>query len=156
MELLHGTDEWYCSTDYIHGNLYEAEELFRQGHEVQSNTLYLIHYPDGIVYEPIPKDPNQYIGCYEIVGDKIMKKNWKIIFWPGLILPVISFVVALLFPLNMVMPPEGVTSSFVLEMIVSFLLANIPTVILLGIYFGCREKIRRKKQLEKMNIQDLQ
>lgn len=75
---------------------------------------------------------------------------------PGLILPVISFVVALLFPLNMVMPPEGVTSSFVLEMIVSFLLANIPTVILLGIYFGCREKIRRKKQLEKMNIQDLQ
>lgn len=75
---------------------------------------------------------------------------------PGLILPVISFVVALLFPLNMVMPPEGVTSSFVLEMIVSFLLANIPTVILLGIYFGCREKMRRKKQLEKMNIQDLQ
>lgn len=76
--------------------------------------------------------------------------------WPGLILPIISFIVALLFPLNMVMPPEGVTSSFVLEMIVSFLLANIPTVILLGIYLGCREKLRRKKQLEKMNIQDLQ
>lgn len=93
MELFHGTDEWYCSTDYIHGNLYEAEELFRQGHEVQSNTLYLIHYPDGIVYEPIPKEPNQYIGCYEIVGDKIMKKNWKIIFWAVLfVIAVIGFI----------------------------------------------------------------
>lgn len=76
--------------------------------------------------------------------------------WPGLILPVISFVVALLFPLNMVMPPEGVTSSFIVEMIAAFLLANIPTIILLLIYFGFRGKKRRRKQLEKMNIQDLQ
>lgn len=76
--------------------------------------------------------------------------------WPGLILPIISFLVALLNPLLMAMPPEGVTGSFVFQMIVVFLLANIPTVVLLGIYFGCREKLRRKKQLEKMNIQDLQ
>lgn len=76
--------------------------------------------------------------------------------WPGLILPIISFLVALLNPLLMVMPQEGVTGSFVLEMIITFLLGNIPTVILLGIYFGCRGKLHRKKQLEKMNIQDLQ
>jgi len=75
--------------------------------------------------------------------------------WPGLILPIISFIVALLFPLNMAMPSEGVTGSFIWEMIVVFLLGNIPTVILLGIYFGCRGKRRHKKQLEKMNIQDL-
>ena len=54
MELVRGeTDEWYWATDYIHGGLYEAEELFRQGHPVRSNRLYLIHYPDGTVYEAV-------------------------------------------------------------------------------------------------------
>lgn len=63
MELVRGgTDEWYWSTDYIHGDLYEAEELFRQGHKVQSNRFYLVHYPDGVVYEPVPKTPGQYLG----------------------------------------------------------------------------------------------
>lgn len=57
-----GTDEWYWSTDYIHGDLYEAEELFRMGHPVQSNRLYLIHYPDGAVYEPVPPVAGQYLG----------------------------------------------------------------------------------------------
>lgn len=75
--------------------------------------------------------------------------------WLGLILPAISLIFASLFPLNMVIPPEGITSSFVLKMIITFILGNIPTVILLGIYFGCRVKERRKKQLDKMNIQDL-
>ena len=64
MELVRGgTDEWYWSTDYVHGDLYEAEELFKMGHPVQSNRLYLIRYPDGTVYEPIPPVEGQYIGC---------------------------------------------------------------------------------------------
>lgn len=63
MELVRGeTDEWYWATDYIHGDLYEAEELFRQGHPVKSNRLYLIHYPDGTVYEPVPPVDGQYLG----------------------------------------------------------------------------------------------
>ena len=63
MELVRGgTDEWYWSTDYIHGDLYEAEELFKMGHPVQSNKLYLIHYPDGTIYEPVPAVDGQYIG----------------------------------------------------------------------------------------------
>ena len=63
MELVRGgTDEWYWSTDYIHGDLYEAEDLFRMGHPVQSNRLYLIHYPDGTVYEPVPAIAGQYLG----------------------------------------------------------------------------------------------
>lgn len=57
-----GTDEWYWATDYIHGDLYEAEELFRDGHPVKSNRLYLIHYPDGTVYEPVPPVDEQYLG----------------------------------------------------------------------------------------------
>lgn len=37
MELIRGEiAEWYWATDYIHGDLYEAEELFRQGHLVRS------------------------------------------------------------------------------------------------------------------------
>lgn len=64
MELVRGeTDEWYWATDYIHGDLYEAEELFRQGHPVKSNRLYLIHYPDGTVYEPVSPVDGQYLGC---------------------------------------------------------------------------------------------
>lgn len=57
-----GTAEWYWSTDYIHGDLYEAEELFHMGHPVQSNRLYLIHEPDGTVYEPVPAVVGQYLG----------------------------------------------------------------------------------------------
>ena len=64
MELVRGgTDQWYWSTDYIHGDLYEAEELFHMGHPVRSNRLYLIHYPDGTVYEPAPAVDGQYLGC---------------------------------------------------------------------------------------------
>ena len=63
MEIVRGgTEEWYRSTDYVHGDLYEAEELFKMGHPVQSNKLYLIHYPDGTIYEPVPTVDGQYIG----------------------------------------------------------------------------------------------
>lgn len=37
-----------------------------------------------------------------------------------------------------------------------FLLYNIPTAVLLAINFGCREKQRQRKALEKMQAQDLQ
>ena len=63
MELIRGgIAEWYWATDYIHGDLYEAEELFRQGHLVRSNRLYLIHYPDGMIYEPVHSADGQYLG----------------------------------------------------------------------------------------------
>lgn len=75
--------------------------------------------------------------------------------WPGLVFPIISFLFSLLYPLNMVAPSEGIDIGFIIQMIVVWLLGNIPTIILLAIYFGCREKKRRNKQLEKMSIQDL-
>ena len=75
--------------------------------------------------------------------------------WPGLVLPIISFLFGLLYPLNMVAPSEGATVGFIVQMVMVWLLGNIPTIIFLAIYFGCREKKRRNKQLEKMNIQDL-
>lgn len=73
MELVReGTDEWYWATDYIHGDLYEAEELFRSGHPVRSNRLYLIHYPDGTVYEPLPPVDGQYLGAPVYDGNSVV------------------------------------------------------------------------------------
>ncbi len=75
--------------------------------------------------------------------------------WPGLVLPIISLVFSLIYPLNVIAPPDGVTAWFVFQMILGWFAANIPTVILLVIYFICREKLRRRRQIEMMNIQDL-
>lgn len=75
--------------------------------------------------------------------------------WPGLVLPLIAFLFGLLYPLNMVAPSEGVTVGFIFQMILVWLLGNIPTIVLMAIYWNCRGKQRRNKQLEKMNIQDL-
>lgn len=75
--------------------------------------------------------------------------------WPGLVLPIIAFFFSLLCLLNIVVPPGGVTAGFIVQMFMLWLLYNIPTAVLLAIYFGCRAKQCRKKQLDKMNIQDL-
>ena len=82
----------------------------------------------------------------------LSKKQSK---WPGLVMPIISFLFGLLYPLNMVVPSEGVTVGFIIEMIIVWALGNIPTFVLFAIYFGCRGKSRKNKQLDKMNIQDL-
>jgi len=72
--------------------------------------------------------------------------------WPGLLLPGISFLISFIYPLNMAIPAVG---GIVVALILGWLLANIPTAVLLAIYFACRGKQRRKKQLDKMSIQDL-
>lgn len=80
--------------------------------------------------------------------------------WPGLIMPVLSLLFSLLTVLSMVlyMVAPSDTSAWAIGSTAGgvFLMGNIPTVIYLGIYFACREKRRRKKQMEKMNIQDLE
>lgn len=54
--------EWYWGTDYASGDLYEAEELFRDGHPVNQNKLIFVHYPDGRAVQPIPAKQGQYFG----------------------------------------------------------------------------------------------
>lgn len=44
----------------------------------------------------------------------------------------------------------------IFQILAVFLLYNIPTAILLIIYFACRENIRKNSLLAKMNIQDLE
>lgn len=61
-EQLNGSCKWYWGTDYVHGDLYEAEELFKEKHKVKSNTLLFIRYPDGEVIEPIKPQDGQYFG----------------------------------------------------------------------------------------------
>ena len=82
----------------------------------------------------------------------LSKKDNK---WLGLILPIVAFLFGLLYPLNMVAPSDGVTVGFIMQMLLVWLLGNIPTIVLLLIYITCRQKKNRNKQLDKMNIQDL-
>ena len=89
------------------------------------------------------------IVCLQIFLSKRESK------WPGLVLPILAFMFGLLYPLNMVAPAEGVTVSFIIQMILVWIMGNIPTIILLAIYFSCRGKQKRNKQLTKMTIQDL-
>ena len=72
--------------------------------------------------------------------------------WPGLVLPIISFLISFIYPLNMAIPSVG---GFFVALLLGWLIANIPTYVLLAIYFTCRGKYRKRKQLNKMNIQDL-
>ena len=74
--------------------------------------------------------------------------------WPGRILPIISFLLSFIYPLNFV-ALEGISPELIIQLLLIMVLANIPTYIYLAIYFVCREKIRRRQQMDRMNIQDL-
>lgn len=76
--------------------------------------------------------------------------------WLGRILPILSFLLSLLVPLNLAAGADGATGWFVVQILLMMLLENIPTIVYLIVYFACREKTQRKKQLDKMSIQDLQ
>lgn len=85
----------------------------------------------------------------------LAKKESK---WPGLVLPILCGLLSLLYPLNIIAINQfsgQVEWGGVIAMGMAFLLANIPTVILLAIYGACRGKERQKRQMDKMNIQDL-
>jgi glucan phosphoethanolaminetransferase (alkaline phosphatase superfamily) len=99
--------------------------------------------------------------------------------WFGLILPAISFIVSWLVVISIVaytnigivshsVSEEGTIvthklednrqefGSVVSQVIVTFLLYNISTVVLIAIYAACREKGKRRIEIEKMQIQDLE
>lgn len=84
---------------------------------------------------------------------------------PGLVLPAITFSGELFILLNVVMTSAadnavGGVDSYdvfvtVLNTVLTLLVISMPTIVLLVIYFLCRRGMNRKKQIEKMNIQDL-
>ncbi len=59
---LEGADGWYWGMDYTSGDLYEAEELYREGHPVSRNRLIFLHFPEGTVLEPVKAKEGQYLG----------------------------------------------------------------------------------------------
>lgn len=82
----------------------------------------------------------------------LSKKKSK---WFGLILPIITFLYSLVMIFNIAIL-DGMTGGEIFILFGStFIISNIPTIVLLVIYFGCRENMKSRSQLDKMNIQDL-
>ena len=75
--------------------------------------------------------------------------------WPGLILPVLTFIYSLIGVLSIVSFKAASDASVAGLVIMVLLLMNIPTVILLAIYFVVKERKRKNKEIDKMNIKDL-
>ena len=73
--------------------------------------------------------------------------------WPGLVLPLLTFLWSLLGPLNVM--DTGSVSRNVLLVLVTLLAGNIPTLLLLAIYWAVREKRRVRDQIDKMKIDEL-
>ena len=76
--------------------------------------------------------------------------------WMGLILPGLTLIYSIIVVLNIAEPPVDISISKRIAMVLSaFLTSNIPTIILLAIYAAARQKLKRKTEIEKMNIKDL-
>lgn len=83
----------------------------------------------------------------------LLKKQSKVL---GLMLPIISFISSLLMVLGIASYKTmsfGDVFGFVVPML---LVSNIPTIVLIAIYIASRETIKRNKEIERMNIQDLE
>ena len=76
--------------------------------------------------------------------------------WFGLILPAITFFYSLLMVFQIAVFGTMRVGEVIGLVVTTFLFGNIPTVVLLGIYFGCREKMKTRNQVDKINIQDLE
>lgn len=73
--------------------------------------------------------------------------------WPGLVLPAISFLWSLLYLFSLM--DTGSVVQNILTALLTVLLSNIPTLVLLAIYWAVREKRRKRSELDKMSIDDL-
>lgn len=89
------------------------------------------------------------VGAVSLQFYLARRESWFL----GLILPAITLLWSVLLVLNIVQ--TGLFWETLVMMGMIFVIANIPTIVLLIIYFVCRERVRKKKQLDKMNIQDL-
>lgn len=83
----------------------------------------------------------------------LSKKENKLL---GFILPFLCFAYSLLMVFSLAMPHNATGWDIFALISSTFFFSNIPTIVLLGIYFGCREKFKQEKDLEKMSIQDLE
>lgn len=75
--------------------------------------------------------------------------------WLGLILPIINVMFSILGVLGLAVFGYQSITEIILQLTMVFILFNIPTIILLAIYFACREKLKKSKEIDKMKIEDL-
>ena len=52
----------YWGTDYASGDLYEAEEIFKNRRDIKSNRLVFVSLKEGKVFEPLKAEEGQYFG----------------------------------------------------------------------------------------------
>jgi Na+-translocating ferredoxin:NAD+ oxidoreductase RnfA subunit len=76
--------------------------------------------------------------------------------WLGLLLPAIFVIFALLGAANIAVNSAAAPFQNALSVFSAFLLYSIPSLILLAVYAACREIIKKKKDIDRMNIQDLE
>ena len=67
--------------------------------------------------------------------------------WPGLVLPAITLLADI--------GAYGNMWNVVLSAFIAFLSNNVSTIVLAGIYLYQRDKINRRAELARMNVQDL-
>lgn len=75
--------------------------------------------------------------------------------WPGLVLPILAGLYAVVMVLSYTAAPDTPWNQVLGGVLAVFLVSGIPAFLLLMVFFICRSGRRRKKQLEKMNVQDL-
>ena len=72
--------------------------------------------------------------------------------WLGLLLPLLTFLNSLVMVCSVTAYEGGVPWGPILASLIS---GNIPTAVLLVIYFACREKFCRRSEVDKTRIEDL-
>lgn len=75
--------------------------------------------------------------------------------WPGLVVPALLLCSSLASGLKAFANSDAAGWQAVAAGLASFFSSNVFTLVLLVIYFVQREKIKRRAQLDKMNVQDL-
>ena len=73
--------------------------------------------------------------------------------WPGLVLPGITFLSSLIGVLNVAAIDD--VQGVIVTITGVILMGNLPTLVLLAIYFACRSDRKKKSEIDKMNIDDL-
>lgn len=74
---------------------------------------------------------------------------------PGLALPLIFFAISIINVVGLVKDPAQTRGAFLASIFADFVLLNIPTLILLGIYFLIRRKKKIKYNIDKSKFNDL-
>ena len=73
--------------------------------------------------------------------------------WPGLVLPGLCVMFSLIAVLSVA--AMGSLEDSIATILLVLVLYNLPTLVLMAIYVVCREKFRKRSEVDKMNIADL-